>query len=181
MRKKVLPVLIGLAVVIAGFLAFVALQPAEFLVTRSAVIAAPAAEIFGHVDDLRRWKAWSPWAKKDPTAKETFEGPAAGSGAVFRWAGNSEVGEGSMTVVETRPSELIRIRLDFLKPFENSADVAFGFKPEGKGTLVTWTMRGRNDFLGRAVCLFMGMDKMIGGDFEQGLVSLKAVAVAGHK
>ena len=107
MKKKIRPVLIGLAVVLAGFLTFVALQPSEFLVRRSAVIAAPAAGIFGHVDELRRWKAWSPWAKKDPAAKETFEGPAAGSGAVFRWAGNSEVGVGSMTIVESRPSELM--------------------------------------------------------------------------
>lgn len=181
MRKKVLAVLVGLAVLIAGFLAVVALQPSEFLVTRSAVIAAPAAAVFGHVNELRRWKDWSPWAKKDPAAKETFEGPAAGSGAVFRWAGNSEVGEGSMTIVESRAAELIRIRLDFLKPFENSADVAFGFKPEGKGTHVTWTMSGRSDFLGKAVCLFMNMDKMVGGDFEKGLASLKAVAEAGHK
>ena len=35
-------------------------------------------------------------------------------------------------------------------------------------------MEGKNDFLAKAVCLFMNMDKMVGGQFEQGLAQMKS-------
>ena len=43
---------------------------------------------------------------------------------------------------------------------------------------MTWSMSGKNNFLARAMCLFMNMDKMVGGDFEKGLANLKAIAEA---
>ena len=79
--------------------------------------AAPPPAVFAQVNDLRQWEAWSPWAKLDPAVKNTFEGAATGTGAIFRWAGNNEVGEGRMTITESRPSDLIRMKLEFLKPF----------------------------------------------------------------
>jgi len=127
------------------------------------------------VNELKKWLPWSPWAKKDPDAKNTFEGPEAGKGAVFHWAGNREVGKGSMTIVDSKPTELIRLRLDFIEPFPGTSDVEFGFRPEGAGTAVTWAISGKHDFMGKAVCLFMDMDQMIGGDFETGLANLKGV------
>src|SRR5690349_1231288 len=126
MVKKILLVL---AVLVVGFLVVVALQPAEFKVTRSAAMAAPAAAIFPHVNNLHVWKAWSPWAKMDPNAKETYEGPAAGTGAVMRWAGNMKVGEGAMTITESRPNDHIRFRLDFLKPMAATNTAEFSFTP----------------------------------------------------
>lgn len=82
MLKKIL---IALVVVLAAFLVIVAIQPSEFRVERTTTIAAPADAVFGQVNDLHKWEAWSPWAKLDPAAKVTFEGPDAGQGR--RWAG----------------------------------------------------------------------------------------------
>ena len=180
-RKKVgvvRKILIALGVIIVLFVGVVAMQPSDFRVTRSAKISAPPPAVFAQVNDFHNWQAWSPWAKKDPHAKNSFEGQESGTGAVFKWSGNSDVGEGSMTLTESRPNELIRLKLEFVKPFEDSADTEFTFKPEGDQTLVTWTMTGKNNFIGRIVCLFMNMDKMIGGDFEQGLANMKAVVEA---
>jgi hypothetical protein len=42
-------------------------------------------------------------------------------------------------------------------------------------------MTGQNNFVGKAFCLFMSMDKMIGGQFEKGLADLKAVVEAAAK
>jgi len=42
-------------------------------------------------------------------------------------------------------------------------------------------MEGKNDFLAKAVCLFMNMDKMVGGQFEQGLAQMKSVVEAAPK
>ena len=175
MLKKVL---LALAVIIAVFIVVVALQPSDFRVARSTVIAAPAPRVFAQVNDFHKWEAWSPWAKLDPAAKAVFEGPPAGEGAIFKWAGNREVGEGTMTLTQSRPSDLVRIKLDFVKPMVASNDVEFTFKPRGDQTEVTWAMSGHNGFIGRAICMFMNMDKTVGGQFEKGLASLKAVAEA---
>jgi uncharacterized protein YndB with AHSA1/START domain len=178
MFKKIL---IALAVIIVVFVIIVALQPSEFRIVRSATISAPAPAVFAQVNDFHHWEAWSPWAKLDPAAKATFEGPPAGRGAIFRWAGNNEVGEGSMTITESRPSDLIRIKLEFLRPFAATNTAEFTFKPEGSQTAVTWSMEGKNNFIAKAVCLFMNMDKMVGGQFEKGLAQMKSVAEAAPK
>jgi hypothetical protein len=48
----------------------------------------------------------------------------------------------------------------------------------GGATQVTWRMQGRNGLLGKAIGLVIGMDAMLGGQFEQGLASLEGVAEA---
>jgi len=168
-------ILIVLAVAIVGFIAVVAMQPAESRVTRSAPVSAPPPAVFAQVNDLRNWDAWSPWAKLDPAAKATFEGPPAGTGAAFAWSGNNKLGEGRMTITESRPNELIRFRLEFVRPFKATNTAEFTFRPESGQTVVTWSMSGTNNFMAKAVGLFINCDRMVGGQFEQGLASMRAV------
>ena len=175
MIKKILLVLVA---IIAIILVAGAFQPAHYSVTRTATITAPAAAIFPEVNDFHRWADWSPWEKLDPTMKRTFEGPAAGVGASYAWEGNSQVGAGKMTITESKPAELIRIKLEFLKPMPGDCPTEFTFQPEGNGTRVTWTMSGEKNYISKVVCMFMNMDKMVGGDFEKGLAQMKQVAEA---
>jgi hypothetical protein len=141
-------------------------------------MAAPPDVVFAQVNDFHRWDGWSPWAKLDPNMKQEYSGPAAGEGAVNKWMGNDDVGEGQMTIVESKPAERIRIKLEFLKPFEQSSITVFDFKGDAKQTKVTWIMEGDNNFMGKAMSLVMDMDKMVGKDFEKGLGQLKAVSEA---
>ena len=175
MIKKILLFVVAVLaiVLIAG-----AFQPAQYRITRSATIAAPAAAIFPEVNDFHRWGDWSPWEKLDPNMKRTFGGPAAGVGTSYAWEGNSEVGAGKMTIAESKPAEVIRIKLEFLKPMPGDCPTEFTFKPEGGATNVTWTMTGEKNYVSKVVCMFMNMDKMVGGDFEKGLAKLKQVAEA---
>jgi hypothetical protein len=143
MLKKVL---LALGAVIVIFLIVVALQPANFRVTRTTTMAAPAAAVFAQVNDLRKWEARSPWAKLDPNARNSFEGPPAGAGAVFAWAGNNQIGEGKMTITESRPNEQVRFLLEFVKPMAGTSEAEFTFKEQGKETTVTWTMTGKKQF-----------------------------------
>ena len=170
--------LIALAVIAIVVVVVVAVRPAEFHVARTARIAAKPPAVFAQVNDFRKWDAWNPWAKLDPAMKQSYEGAPAGAGAVYTWAGNSHVGEGRMTLTESRPSDLIRIKMEFLKPFANTSTAEFTFRPEGDQTVVTWSMEGRNNFMAKAIHLVMNMDKMIGGQFEKGLAQMKAVAEA---
>ncbi len=173
--------LVAIAAIVVVLAAIVAMQPAEFRVARTATIAAPASAVFAQVNDFRNWDAWSPWAKLDPAMKKTYAGAPAGTGAVYAWNGNNEVGEGRTTITESRPNDLVRIKLEFVRPFAATNDVEFTFKPAGDGTAVTWSMTGRNSFMARAVGLVMDMDKMVGGQFEQGLAQMKSVAEAAPK
>lgn len=178
MLKKIL---IGVAAVLVLFVIIVAMQPAQYRVTRTATIPATSAVVFEHVNDLHKWDAWSPWAKLDPTMKTSFEGPPSGAGASYAWVGNSKVGEGKMSIIESTPNQSVRLKLEFIKPFASVATTEFTFKPEGDKTSVSWSMSGDKNFMSKAFCLFMNMDKMVGGDFEKGLESLKSVVQVAAK
>jgi hypothetical protein len=175
---KLRRLLIALVLLLAGLAIFVALQPDDYRLTRSITIAAPAAKIFPHVNDLHRWEDWSPWGKVDPNAKIAFAGAPAGQGAVFTWDGNDKVGAGTMTITQSRPNDLIRIKTDFVKPFAGTGNTEFVFSQMGDQTNVIWTMTGTHTFIGKAICLVMSMEQMLGPDFEKGLAQMKRVVEA---
>ena len=168
--------LIALALGLGGFLIYVQRQPAQFNITRSVLIAAPPAKPYALVNDFRNWKKWSPWEKMDPNIQSRYEGPDSGAGSSYAWVGNSKVGQGKMTITESRQDESIQIRLDFVKPMPATNLSAFSFRPEAGGTRVNWSMNGTNNFLQRAICTFMNMDKVVGGQFDKGLADLKMLS-----
>jgi hypothetical protein len=170
MIKKILLVL---AALVAGICILAAFQPSTFRVERSITIAAPPAVLYPRLNDLRQLHEWSPWKEKDPAAVYEFSGPAAGVGAAQSWSGNSDVGAGKQTIVESRPNELVRLKLEFYQPMEGLCDATFTLQPNGQQTVVTWAMSGENNFIGKIFCLFMNQDKMIGPEFEKGLATLK--------
>lgn len=179
MLKKVL---MGLAVVVVGFVGFVATRPSKWHVERSATLTAPPGIVFLLVNDFHRWAEWSPWDKRDPSQKTTFEGAAAGKGAIYKWDGNDEVGSGQMTLEESTPVETIRIKLEFTRPFKALNTTTFTFKPaENAGTQVTWAIDGEHDFLGKLFSVFTDMDAMLGKDFNDGLSALGKAAEAETK
>jgi hypothetical protein len=173
-----LPILLAIAFIAIIFFVVIAGRPDEFIVSRSGKFFAPPAIIFAQVNDFHKWEAWSPWAKMDPNCKNTFSGAPAGKDAGFAWDGNKKVGAGRMTILESRSSDLIRIKLEFLKPFKANNTAEFTFKPEGNQTVVTWSMSGKNNFFFKAFGVFMDCDKMIGKDFGKGLAAMKSVAEA---
>lgn len=174
-RFRMLSVLLGFAAVVVVLAVVISLRPSDFHVERSLAMSAPPARVFEEVNNLHQWEAWSPWAKRDPNMKKSYEGPEAGAGAVYRWDGNAEVGAGNVTIAESQPDERIGIRLVMVRPFACDNAVEFTFKPQGDQTVVTWGMDGKYNFITKAMGLFMSMDRMIGGDFEQGLTSLKTI------
>lgn len=180
-RSILKKVLLAMLLIVVVLIVVVALQPAEYRVTRTATMTAPVAAVFPHVNELKKWEAWSPWAKLDPTTKYTYEGPPSGQGAAVSWAGNAQVGEGRMTISESRPNEFIQMNLEFFKPMAGTSTAEFAFKPEGSQTTVTWSMTGKNNFVGKAMCLVMNMDKMLGGEFEKGLASIQSLVESAPK
>ena len=174
MVKKIL---LGVGVLLLVLVGVISTRPDTFSLERSAVVDAPPAIPFALLNDFRLWAKWSPWDNMDPTMARTYGPQTVGTGATYSWTGK-EVGEGRMTIEESQPGQRIAIRLEFLKPMEAINPTTFVFTPEGTGTRVTWTMKGNNNFLGKAFSLVMDMDKMVGGDFERGLAALQKESLA---
>ena len=172
---------IGVAVVvlIIAAVAFIATRPTDFRVQRSAHVSAPPPVVFSIINDLHQWGRWSPYDKRDPNMKKAFDGPAEGPGSVYTWNGNNEVGEGRLTIQESKPGELVRMKLEFSRPFKATNEVNFKLVPSEGGTRISWIMDGKHNFMMKAMSLFMNMDKMIGTDFEQGLANLNTAARSG--
>lgn len=175
-KPMIKKILIGLAVVIVIFLVVVATRPSDFRVERSATLAAAPAVLFERVNNHHKFNEWNPFLKLDPNVKNSYSGPESGVGAVCSWDGNSDIGAGSSTITESKPNELIVMRMDWKRPMEGVATVEFTFKPAGDKTTVTWAMYGKNGFMGKLVSLFMDCDKMVGPKFEEGLNNLGNVA-----
>ena len=175
MFKKII---LALIVLLAGIAVFIASRPDDFRVERSILLNAPAPVVFEHINDLRKSNEWSPWTKIDPNMKQTYEGPAAGVGAKYAWAGNKDIGEGRLEIIESRPNELVRTNLEFLKPFKATNTADFTLVPQGGQTQFTWSMYGKSNFLGKAMSLVMNCDKMVGDQFEKGFASLKTIVEA---
>ena len=167
---------IAVVVVVGGFLIYAATRPDTFRVERTATIKAPPERIFPLINDFQRWGAWSPFEKKDPAMKRTLSGAPSGSGAVYEWDGNKEIGQGRMEIVESVPPSRVTLKLDFTRPFEAHNIVDFTLEPRGDSTQVTWAIHGPSPFISKVMGIVFNMDKMIGKDFEAGLAALKTVS-----
>lgn len=163
--------IVVLAIVVI-LLAAVLMQPAQGHVEKSIVINAPPASVFFHVNSYKTFKSWSPWAKMDPEAAYTFEGPEQGVGAKMNWSGE-KTGKGSQWITESEENKRVKSGLSF-EGFEGTAWAEFTLTPEGEGTKVTWSYDGDNPGLaGKAMWLIMG--NMLEGQYQEGLTSLKQV------
>lgn len=174
MIKKILLALVALLAVVLIIPVF---KSPHFRVERSRAIAAPPSVLFEYFNNHRKFNEWNPFSKMDPKAKITYSGPEAGVGAVSSWAGDV-TGEGSATITESKPGELVRERMDWKKPMEGVSTVEFTFKPQGDKTLVTWAMYGESNYAGKLMSLFMDCEKMCGPEFEKGLSDLEKLVAA---
>ncbi|HEX4460098.1 MAG TPA: SRPBCC family protein [Polyangia bacterium] len=167
---------LALLVVVVVLVIVIATRPAEFRIVRKVQVAAPADQIFPLIDDFHQWSHWSPYDRLDPNLVKTYSGAERGVGAVYAWAGNDKAGAGSMTITASHPNDRVAIALAFTKPFASHSVAEFTLAPEAGGTTVTWAMTGHNGFAFKAFGLFVNVDKLVGGDFERGLDTLRRVA-----
>ena len=174
MLKKIVLALVAILVVLV---AVVAMQPSSFSIERAAAIEAPPEVVYDHIENLRAWEAWNPWAKMDPQMTSSYAGPEAGVGASSSWEG-PDAGKGRMTITAVKPDREVEILLEFLAPFEATNRALFTLTPAAGATRVTWRMEGTNGFVAKALGLVMDMDEMVGGEFEKGLASMRALAEA---
>ena len=162
-----------LAIAIAVVLILAARKPATFSVARTIDVKAPPEKIFPLINDFHQWVSWSPYENKDPAMKRSYSGAESGTGAIYGWEGNSNVGAGRMEILDASVPSKILIKLDFFKPFEGHNTAEFTMLPQDDATHLSWVMRGPAPFISKLMQVFMNLDRMIGKDFEVGLANLK--------
>jgi len=172
MLKKIALGVVALIVVIVGY---AAIQPAEYEISRETTINAPAAKVFPYLNNSKLADQWGPWKEVDPAAKMGFSGPDAGVGSKTSWESDKQLGTGSATIVESVENERVGIQIEYTKPMPMTQDSLYLVKANGNQSVVTWKVTGRNNVVGRVMCLFMNMDKTVGGMFEKGLSNLKTL------
>lgn len=166
-------ILIGLVAVIGGFLIYVSTKSGEMFIARETVISAPAEVLFPHINNSKKADGWMPWVDSDPEVKMSYSGPEEGVGSKASWNSNGSMGTGEALVVESIANQAVKTQLNYTKPFQMSQLAEISLTPAPGGTKVRWTVSGQNNFFFRLIGVFMDCDKMIGGEFEKGLLKLK--------
>lgn len=170
MLKKVL---IGLAALIVLLILVAYLLPSHIHVERSAVIDASPEKVYSDLNNFRNWSAWSPWQKLDPNMQHSYSGPESGVGHKDTWTSDHKyVGNGSQTIVESVPNELIKSQLEF--DGQEGGSGFFKLESEGEGTKVTWGMDMEAGMNPMSRYMGLMMEGWMGPVFEQGLGDLKA-------
>lgn len=159
---------------VAVILVVASLRPDSFRVERSMEMAAAPERVYPEIADLKAMNTWNPFVDPDPAIQITYSGADAGKGAVHTWKGNRHVGEGRLEILDAAEPSRLDMRLQMFKPFKADNAVAFTLAPAGAGTRVTWAMSGRQPLMAKVMSMFIDCDRMVGGQFEKGLSSLKA-------
>lgn len=178
--KIVLNVLKWLGIVLLLLIVISFFLPSKVHVERSAMINASPEAVFANINNLKAWNAWSPWFKRDPEMKNTYEGADAAIGQKSIWTSkHPKVGNGSMEITELKPNELLVTKLDF--DGNGGGYGTFKLEKVGDSTKVTWSMDSDGEgvpLLMKPASKYFGlfMDGMLGPDFEEGLKGLKEIA-----
>lgn len=170
-----------LLLLIIGLAIYVAVQPNDYEFERSRTIKAPASLLYNSVNDFKNWPKFSPWIEKDPNAKLSYGKITSGTGGSYSWVGE-ELGEGNMKTIIATKDKSIQQLINFITPFEGSANIDWNFTPKEDGTKVTWKMNGKQDFMTKLFTTFMGsIESTTGPDFERGLFKLDSITQSDMK
>ena len=91
MLEFLIPILAVVGAFASVFLIYVALQPSDFRIERTAEIGASADKLFPMINDLRQFNTWNPFAKADPQLSSPTLDQRAASARLTLGAGRNQV------------------------------------------------------------------------------------------
>lgn len=142
-------------------------------VERSIIIERPPSHVFDVLNSFKRYNEWAPWAKKDPAASYTYEGPELGQGAIMTWSGNKQMGSGRWEIIESTPTSIVKM----IQHVDGGrvGTVSYNIGSTDLGVKVTWAYDV--ELGGNPIERIRGryLDSSIGGDYQYGLMRLKAL------
>jgi uncharacterized protein YndB with AHSA1/START domain len=172
MAKKIL---LAFAVIIGAILIFASTRPNELSIARELTLKASPEVIFPYLNNSQKSNEWMPWKDMDPALKMSYSGPEEGVGSQASWESTGKMGVGKSEIIESVPNRLVKTQLTYVKPMVMSQLAQMELEPTANGTKVRWSVVVPQNLLTKVASMFMNMDKMIGGNFEQGLQKLQAL------
>ncbi len=163
-------VLVGLItlVLVLGLVA-----PKTVSTEQSIVINAPPNIVFPYLQYHAQQQTWSPWNELDPDMKHEIIGTDGTVGAIYKWAGNKEVGVGEQEITKIVPNELVETHLRFKG--QGEADAYLALTEVAGGSKVAWGFSTTTPFPMNAMNLFFDIAGMVGKDYQKGLNKLKTM------
>lgn len=158
---------------IVALLSYVSFQSPDYQVAREVMIKASPEAIFTHLTSSQKTNDWMPWSEMDPDVKMSYFGPSDGIGSGASWESPGQMGHGKAEVVEVIANQSVKTKITYTKPMEMEQMSEFSVVAGAEGTLMKWSVSGKNNFIGRVFSVFCNMDKMVGAQFEKGLKKLK--------
>ena len=152
-------------VLLVGFL-----LPAKYTIERDIVINAPIEMIYDNVNNPRKAETWNSWMRSDPTMMVSYNEIESGIGAKSAWK-SKKSGSGSQEIVEVIPPIMTKTKLDFAG--RGTATGYYKLREMANGVIVTNGFEGNNGFNIFARYISLGMNRMVGPHFENGLKVLK--------
>jgi uncharacterized protein YndB with AHSA1/START domain len=168
-------ILIFVLIVLIAIAAYATLQPSEMFISRELIVNAPPEKIFEYINNSKKANEWMPWKESDPGLVMNYSGPEAGVNSKSYWDSKGRMGTGEALVVESILNQTVKTQLTYIRPMTMSQLAEVSLHPTNAGTIVRWSVTGKNSFIGRFFCLFMNMDKMVGDQFLSGLNNLKKI------
>ncbi len=140
---------------------------------REIEINAKVDSIYNFVMDLNNFQHWNPWTEMEKELVLTID-KNNNSTVKIAWDGDT-LGTGYIERIDSKPNQLIKSKVVFLKPWESEALDIMKFQAlDSTKTKVVWGMEMHLDYpFGRYFNFFY--DKMIGTDYEKGLKKLKTL------
>ncbi len=168
-------IVIVVAAIIGGFLIYVAMLPTQMLISRELVVSAPPEVIFPYINNSKKANDWMPWKDSDPDVEMNYTGPDEGVGSKSSWDSKGQMGTGEALVVESVANQVVKTQLTYTRPFQMKQLAEISLVPVDGGTKVKWSVSGHNNYFFRLIGVFVSCDKMIGAEFEKGLLKLKSI------
>lgn len=167
----ILKIVIGVVVALAVFLGYVSTRDGNFRYERSGLINASAEKIFPYISQFKLGSQWSPYEKGLEMPK-TYGGT---EGQVGSWMefGPSKSGSGRLEILELVPNQTVKLSLHMTAPFDAKNIVIYTLTSESEGTRFTWAMQGDGGFMGKLMTTLIDCEKMVGGQFTEGINNLK--------
>jgi hypothetical protein len=159
---------------VAGFF-----TPKHFEMQRSAKIDIDTNTLFEYLANFENMKDWSSWAEMDLNTRYDYYGNPGTEGHGYTWKGNNDVGSGTMYYNSMEPGKKLGWNLEFVEPFESTAQGEFVLNASGNQTELIWKFETEYGHFESVLMALMNMEKMLGADFEKGLANLQKLAKEG--
>ena len=168
---KIFGAIVLVLAVIIGVLAFLA--PTHTHLERTVSIEAPSDMVWENVNNFHSMQEWSPWAAMDTTQQTTYSDNDGEVGSTMEWEGE-ETGTGKQEITSMGEGSMVT-HLTFFSPMAGEADATMNLVETEAGTDVTWSYDPDESFPGNMMLVFIDLEDMLGGSYQEGLENLKTM------